>query len=53
MLTGNYSYGTWGGDAKLTIGYNYHLLGTHTFNSPDTFISRVGYGQSGKMGYRN
>lgn len=53
MLTGNYSYGTWGGDAQLTIGYNYHLLGKHTYNSPETFISRIGFAQAGKMGYRN
>ncbi len=38
VLTGNYSYGTFGGDAKYPIIYNYYLMGKRTFFFNEIFI---------------
>lgn len=53
VLTGNYSYGSVGGDAKFPIIYHYYLMGKRTFYFFETFISRIGYSEAGKIGYRN
>lgn len=41
-LTKNYSYGLGGGDALLTIGYYYHLIGKHVYIHPEEFVIHIG-----------